>query len=1477
VTAPNRASRRTIRRPAAAGLVALALALGLALAGGLGGSAGGTRAAAQAGGGVTAVTDASIPAHNATMIGSASDGETWGVGETGRDLQTHEELWGIVHYRPGAGWSQEGWLQAGGQTASASFGAPKSPLVGEITPSGAGALLASLGTAPAPCGREILLIHNPGGAFQETEEVPEALLKAGECLFTAKRAPLLAALDESGHAGALVVPVNTAGSGVAENGVLHWDGSKWTREQIEVPQNSEADFRVLALSASSPTNAWLLGQLSQSLQPGAVALFQRVPGSGGSPPTWHQVAIDKGGTPGQPLSVLGEPVTVTGSGEPPIVAAPVLTATGAGVWVDGETKDGRLTMFFKPGEGVKGVWCKFSTQCEEEGAGLEEEVPVGPSRSFAWDNSSMPFGERVVTGMSEGVTLRLEGTRFRRVLALGGGSENVGAKFGAAFANPREGWLGATLLPVHLTQSHEGVDQLTQYPVPFHHALLAIAAQPGAPAGSLASQALAVGNNGEVGRYTPGEGWQPESLLNAGGRRATPRLRAVAWPTPERAYAVGDLGQMWLWRGETGLWEPDPAAPRNFRGNLLGVAFAPNEPSRGYAVGQQGVLLRYGKSWTQEPQEAIPAAAQGASFTSIAFAGSEAIVAFRQPHTNTDGTQGYTGGVLVNSGSGWTVDEGATRPLGPGGLPWAVAGLPDGGAAVSGEDIFGSPLVLEREGGPPVAWQAAPPYPGVSAPGSLALFREGGALRAVGAGSIVSTRNADFGEAPPPPGFPPNLATPYPAVNGNVLRQTPSGWSDEQHDLTEARPTAGEWADYDLPARPDPTAAVLVDPGGSQGWAVGGEIDTSSGGRLDTAEAARYREPQSTPPGLSSSPVQATGSEASAITFAIGGGAQCAAPCADRANTAIGPDVWLSTALQSASEIKRGSGKAVDAFIYTGPRVTNGEHLTANNTLRPPYHREYARYAELLSNPQLPTLVAPSATDRVGSEGECKFREAFAGFGLPFATPKSECSGEAGNYGYYEENRGQERHEVHVIVLDDSGGVDETQRMWLEGELKAAAAAKQTAVAVGNGDLASEVEKNAEGARETVEALVNPSEGASAYFYDAPQRNVKSQLRIAGVGSIPAYGSGTLGYANALQSERQDYTGHSGYLLAEVPLDRSPVPTPRLIPNIGELALEAKDGVLLRRSQSALFAALARRPRAGCVTNGTRNECESSQYIPIPANCVGIACASAILPEYEFSSVREGEIGEFVEPNLASADPHSVLLGANGKPIPDKRSGLFCALNVGTTTATISTGGLSASLAITIQAGSVRRPCGTAPLNEVASQQQASAPAPPPPAPAPAPAPAGSAPSAAPPLPVPPPPASPVPPVRPAPPQPPAFLPLPAVTAAQLAFVPLPVPTPARPTPPSGTSAVTSPVEVAEKEEEQEEAPESVSNKAVAYHPAEHEPAPEYILGVILLAAFAGASIRRPRRNARVSRIAPATLSAQRAQRRASRTRVTKW
>ncbi len=81
----------------------------------------------------------------------------------------------------------------------------------------------------------------------------------------------------------------------------------------------------------------------------------------------------------------------------------------------------------------------------------------------------------------------------------------------------------------------------------------------------------------------------------------------------------------------------------------------------------------------------------------------------------------YTGGVIVNEGAGWKLDQGASEALRRD-IPWAVAGLPDGGAAISASGgIEGAAMILERESGGD-AWQPTPsPYPGAAydSPGSL--------------------------------------------------------------------------------------------------------------------------------------------------------------------------------------------------------------------------------------------------------------------------------------------------------------------------------------------------------------------------------------------------------------------------------------------------------------------------------------------------------------------------------------------------------------------------------------------------------------------------------------------------------------------------------------------------------------------------------------------------------------------------------------
>jgi hypothetical protein len=1453
-------------------------------------------------------TDASVPATRVTMFGASpaeAPNETWGLGiENGASV--------LGRYTTETGWSlAPALLSAGGQQLTdfkldhpeaARYNSP-SPLAGQMTAAGSGVLAGATGSGSNE--QQVLLVRNPGGSFQETAPLPtegEAALQKGEVLLGVNHAPMVAALDESGgHAGALVVPVDEESSD--EDRVLHWDGTSWTSESIEIPAGGKEGFQVLAMAASSPANAWLLARLSG----GSVILLRRHLGTEGAVTTWQPVALKEGGEAGEALQVPvvngnNESVEPVPFGVPSQDQSQLLTVTSEGVWIEGQRSDLQVstTMFFKPqGEGAGLTsWCRMpegtpSTTANCEHA-LPEVLPTARRRSFAWANASANahLGERVVTGFGDGVSLRLEGTEFKRVLALGGSSRagaDVGGSYGSAFSNPMEGWLGQELLPVHLTLE-EVPSRLTPWPVSFRDALLALAPAPGQAVGALSSEALAVGDEGEVARFKPEDGWMPETLFGPGGRHEAPLLRAVAWPTPTRAYAVGSSIKnyvpqypMWIWRGETGLWEPDPATPLNFRGNLLGIAFDPNESARGYAVGQSGVLLSYGKTWTQEatcaegvPEPCLPPQVAQANFTSIAFAGSEAIVAYRKLLPSTDR---YEGGLLVNNGSGWQIDEGAAKAMGAN-VPWAVAGLADGGAAFTASGASEGGRVYERESAGAPWQETATPYPGNGAPGTIAAFRENGALRVVAASSVPDTVSVED-EASAPPGFPPTLVGEYPLASSQekgVLRQTATGWRDEEHELNNSEEPPGEYEFFDTVYQPDPVDAVLVNSSGALGWAVGGIVSENK--RLaDTADIWRYPADGVTPIGVKSAEVPTTSKDA---IFAIGGGAQCAAPCSDRAEAKVGPDVWLSHALELTRE--HGAISGVRAFLYTGPRVTTGK-TAGPASLAVPYKLELERYAEILRSSPVPAFAAPSSTDLNVERNETTFKEVFSELDAPLGNakatdiaPVSACAASGEGKCYYSLSSQGAAGAARVIVLDDSLTVGPEQLQWLRSELAGAAAAAEPAIVIGDADLPAEVQAGSANAVEVAEALMN-REGhwASAYFYDAPEQNVKRPLQV-GASHIETFGSGTLGYVNSnaegITQAKSEFIGASGFLLAQVefanrgPDNVAPVGV-ELVPNIGELALEAKEGTLLRRSQAALFEGLARRPRAGNIAHNRSTTTETDPYIPLERCFGGAACGDGIFPQFTFSSSNP-EKGQFVEQNLALG-ASSVLLGANGKPIPDAESPLFCAYAPGETIVTITAGGLSASLPVHIEAGSVRQPCGTVPQAKLTTKEQAVAA----PAPAPSPTPASAAPvSSSPPLPVPPLPAAPAPTptVHHSVAVPPPFLGAQPLAAFVPAFVPPPLPTPARPTPPSGTSAVTSPVEAPEREEEQEAAPESVSNEAVAYRQPEHEPASAYILGVIVLAAFAGASARRrPGRRRREIRIAPATISSMRSQRQVAR------
>jgi hypothetical protein len=1370
---------------------------------------------------------------------------------------------------------------------------------GQVAPGGAAVITGTINNGD----QQVLLIRDPGGQFREAPA--DALPFAGQLFVTSD--PVATPLDDHGRGGVLIVGLDGSGNVL---GVDHYDGSAWTRETID----SASIQRVLAISATSPANAYLLAQTSDSAA--GIQLFKREMDARGT--HWAPISLDGAegsryaNNSGPGYSALG-PLDPTGTGAQP------LTATSDGVWVDGSFTDGLnqqqpFTIHLSVSEHNDGPHASMHSWCNSTTPGMcDSAVPDGlPTelyRSIAFPGGG-PYGARIITGLPGGAILSLQGASFTRIGGLG--VQAAATPDGsAAFLSPTEGWTGGAP-PTQFTLSR-AADPLQAWPTPFRQPLTAIAGEPGHAPGALGAQALAVGNDGEVARYLPGQGWSPEPLLTAAGIRATPRLRGVAWPEESFAYAVGDGGAMWRWDRATGFWERDPATPLNFNGDLTGIAFDPSNPSRGYAVGLDGVLLRYDKTWTQEP---LPAGLGNANFTSVTFAGSEAIAAFELARPgdingNALPGPGPDSGLLVNDGSGWHVDtqeQALTQPPTSGSSPYqpavtVVAGLPDGGAVAAGNGVL-----LERDSaGAP--WRLArDPLPGYSIVAAAAI-RQGPVVRALLSVDPLEP-STQIWPAPPrviPPqcaatnscggdqGLP-TLAGAYDLpANGWLLQETPNGWQDVQRNAYPYNYSSQTGADN--PRRDDPIQALLLSPDGSQGWAVGGEtgIAMNGGGLssdpnatyLHTAGIYRYP-PASTPPaGASASPPPLN---PNLLTVELAGGAGCFAACGDRDPIlGLGPPTWLDHAITSASALSARPG-GPRAFIYTGGIVPNA--LRSSSPTDPSVSREVSYFENNAETAAAGLAFAPvvSTGDLLGDQIAPAVLHSFPAFG--------GVSGNFPQYYSFDVTQPGGRGRLRVVVIDDAtpseaaGLVSQssTQYQFLTGALTSARAAHIPTIVVGSrtlttqnvaGDIAPQ------GASTIAKVLVQ--DGASAYFFDSAAANVQYRIPAGAAQTIPTYGTGSLSYdawANA-----GNHFGESGYLLASIDpsqvdakTNRVPV-TVRLIPNISDLALDARDGTLLLRSQVALFDALARRPLAGTGQRAVGSRVGPDPYIAIPPTPCTFQCAARVDPEFTFTSSHP-DIANFVRHDPASPNPRAVFLGSNGKPVADSSSGLLCAYNQGQTTITVTTGGLSFSETLIVRGGQVRQPCGTVPLqnppprdigpsvNPVAppgvnpSPTPTVTPTPPPVPPPPAPVSAPPAPPApAPPAVVPPPPA----------PRPPlTFIPTPA-PATPLTLVLLATPTAPPPPNPTGFSGVTvlvtQPVPATQEEKKEEHAIEEAQQFS-AYPPPEQERlSPVVAIALAFIVAGAGASLRRRRRARRDPALALAWVVGADAARRRSRRR----
>lgn len=1316
------------------------------------------------------------------------------------------------------------------------------PGSGSVTARGAAVALAREGTT------NHLVVRDPGGTRFERVAPPEA-----EAL-----ALPLAAVDEPGNrAGALL------GAG---DHVLHFDGAQWTTERIE----SATPPTIVALDATALENAWLVADHADG-----PVLYRRELRAGA--PVWTPRGVALEGF-----------ANVTAAAYP----NDGLAVSDTTVWIDlfgaaaGNVRAGITLRYDIADARVGASWCTTTAGCTAGRKAFGGEGDTAGYRSYA-------FGaERTVVqpGTVDVFTGTSAPTRSYTI---------DGTNASAALLAPTDGWIGGG--PVVRVHPGEPLGGLQRHPAPFRRPVLGVALQPGVPGAT--AQAIGVGPDGTVGRFVPGVGWRAEYLTDDDGSRARPSLRAVAWPEPGYAYAVGDEGEMWTWSAGSGRWQRDGGRPDGLAAPLTSIAFAHGNPSLGYAVGRNGTLLRYDKDWLQE---LLPNEFARASLTSVSFAGTTALVVAQRRQTTNPGnpTVQIQSDLLVNDGTGWRPDLELRKLLPEGATMVAVAGLADGGIAV-----VGNRFAAYRDA-PDAPWRVAErPLEGVI-PFAVAAVRDGSQVRAVVAATPVLGGTAIGGSSRVPGVVPEPYADEFappsnpdepvpadgafrPPRQGVLLRDTAQGWRDEQRARVEVQgDVTGAPPNQDPGYAPDPIAAVALDASGV-GWAVGG-VTYGVTALMDRQTSALYRYPAAPEPvpGTATADIPL---DPTKITLAFGGGAGCVGVgCIAREPLRRGGETNLAAALDAAGALSLRPG-GPKAFLYTGARIEKPDAQLASTIPGLLGSDDVQRYGQLLGRGAKPTLgvyAAPAGTDRAGAEASRALREwsgAMAALPAPLGSGELPAgiepvrvseprplTGARTHYAF--DVTGEEGRRVRVAVLDLGGGAvtvadqqqnppGQPQLDWLKLVADDAKASGVPLIVVSNATLnppqagrallPGELPGTAE--LQAVARAVRDA-GASAHVFESWRQNRRFSIPAGEADQIPSFGTGTLNSGGDYYTNIPIRFDQTGFLLLEIDpaavdgaTGRAPVRA-RMVPLVSELALEAVDGTRLRRSQPALFRGLARKPLGGQIDS-------SDPYVALPAtDCPKhAACATRLEPEYAFAS-SDPDIADFVARDPNSANPRAVRLGADGEPTLDASSGLLCPFNAGETTISIRAGGQEFRQRVTVEPGDVKRPCGTTPLSP--ARFPAAPPIVRPPA-LPSSAVQTSAPPEQPPaagrlavdvrVPAREPEDRPRERSAPRPPvQPPAPVPFVPQIAVPPALPPTPPPppagSPARPTPPSGTAPVQSSsfsnVPAPRVVEEEERATQEAHNAAAYTSPAGHGPAAGLILAVVLLAAGVGYGAR---------------------------------
>lgn len=1221
------------------------------------------------------VTNYALPTSGFALLGELAGGtqhETWAYGVTnapppvvdGAPLPYTAQGAGqlvLLRYTDDGGWQIADVLR--NADGSAFVQAPGVPLqvTGQMAPSGEAWIAAFQN------GHASVFHRAPGGRFELDPAATSALaplLRNG-----LQNAELRLGTTSGGAAyGTLLDPQQsprsvsapTPSGPVSLAGKLDYgslsDGA-WTVATAPLPPAyappSPSDAVALAaIDATGPGAGW--AALSRAAAPAPLTLARFDAGG------WHWVTAG--------LDALDLTDAFAGAPAPPVLPTG-LRADAGGVWIGATVGSGSgsgpVVAYYDSASGrVLGSWCgalpRQSLGC---GQALDIDAPAAvPDRVF--ETADGPVGLALRAGF---VDVYAHGA-WTSVPAPGFVFSGPGKSL---FAAPDDGWLVGQNAIARIS-ARPLPSPLASWPQANRSPLLSVALPPGAGSAD-APGALAVGLDGTALHYDAAAGW----LVDPTPQRAhhVP-LTGVAFDGASQAFAVGQLGTILRWNGAS--WSEDPQSVSLTTATLNAVAFGAD--GQGWAVGSFGTILHFdGATWSQER---IDPDDDGTNVTSVAVAGHDVYA--------------VANGNLVERGSdgSWARVDPAqlpTPPPAPGSLR-LVAGLPDGGLVAAGRNV-----VLVRQG--PGDRLASTPQAIQGIAVALSAFRDaGGTVRAFV--SVAPPVTVDL--------VPTNDVGGFPAGDGDLLRETAGGWQDLSRSQFGAGGVSGDGA-----VKVDPVLGVAAAPGGGSAWAVGGYAGTHDAAGLGLDEVLPAR-----PFGWrtsaiwrydASGPVDSPSEEPASVSlpaspgtvgFAFFSSPICKAQCSAVAGAQ--PDVNLRAATAQIAAFAQQPGGPSFAILGGNARgpMDAGAWSAGNGAI------DLAHLPDQLAPlGGVPLYAAYGPRDAVPTSPEeaQPWADAFATAPAPFG-PGPAPAGIAGAgagapvgnvHRYYAFDASQNGGRLRVVVLDNAAGSLEAsapgQTAWLDATLADANAAGIPVVVVASLPLNSLLPGAASDGDDVAAKLV--AAGVLGVFTTSgPGGTPAWQTQLDRVAQVPAdapigapqiseYEGATLGYQQAQ---------NNGVLWYSASVDTA-ARTLRVqaIPVVDSLALEPLAGLDAARSSTLSFQAIGRRPAGSLATPPQDPSFPGfDNYVAIPA----AGCAGCIGPSYAFRS-SDPAVGNFVAPS----GPGSTFpkLDASGRPIPSSSSGLFCAFNAGTTTVSVTSGLLTASLPVRVESGEIGRPCGT--------------------------------------------------------------------------------------------------------------------------------------------------------------------------------------